>query len=224
MTAFKTLTANALLACGAILAVQAQAHATIVDFEDVPAYIEEDFSSNGFDFVLVGEGATVTPTGSFCGPQCPDNGTKYVVAPGGVDSTLLTMTMTKTGGGLFGLTSFDGAGSFNFGDGSTFIPNQIDVTGMLAGGGTVYQSFQIDKSTGSSGGLDFTSYAFSSSFNNLVSVRFSSSGSAIPEYNGFSVDNINATAVTAVPEVETYAMLLAGLGMMGFVARRRRKA
>ena len=28
--------------------------------------------------------------------------------------------------------------------------------------------------------------------------------------------------VGAVPEPETYAMLLAGLGMMGFVARRRK--
>jgi hypothetical protein len=31
-------------------------------------------------------------------------------------------------------------------------------------------------------------------------------------------------AVRAVPEPETYAMLLAGLGIVGFVARRRRKA
>jgi len=35
---------------------------------------------------------------------------------------------------------------------------------------------------------------------------------------GGSLDNIS---VTAVPEPETYAMLLAGLGMMGFVAHRR---
>jgi hypothetical protein len=29
--------------------------------------------------------------------------------------------------------------------------------------------------------------------------------------------------LTAVPEPETYAMLLAGLGLMGFVARRRKQ-
>ena len=108
MTAFKKLTANALLACGAILALHVQAHATIVGFEDVPAYLEEDFSSNGFDFILVGDLATVTPTGSFCDPQCPDNGSQYVVAPYGTDSA--SLTMTKSGGGLFGLTGFDGAG------------------------------------------------------------------------------------------------------------------
>lgn len=216
----KTLTATALFACGAILSTHAQA--AIVDFEDVPVFAAGDFSSNGFDFNLVGEGAMVTPDGSYCGQQCPDNGSHYVVAPYGPDTT--SLTMTRSGGGLFALSSFDGAGTFNFGDGSTFIPNQIDVTGVLAGGATVSQSFQIDKSTGANGGLNFTSYAFSSSFNNLVSVRFSSSGSDLDAFNGFSVDNINATAVSAVPEVETYAMLLAGLGMTGFAARRRRKA
>jgi hypothetical protein len=30
-------------------------------------------------------------------------------------------------------------------------------------------------------------------------------------------------AAPAVPEPETYAMLLAGLGLMGFVARRRKQ-
>jgi hypothetical protein len=28
--------------------------------------------------------------------------------------------------------------------------------------------------------------------------------------------------ITAVPEAETYAMMLAGLGLVGFMARRRR--
>ncbi len=38
---------------------------------------------------------------------------------------------------------------------------------------------------------------------------------------GGSLDNIS---VTAVPEPETYALLLAGLGVMGAIARRRNKA
>jgi hypothetical protein len=41
-----------------------------------------------------------------------------------------------------------------------------------------------------------------------------------------SGDNKGATGAigvtTAVPEPETYALLLAGLGMMGFMAKRRR--
>lgn len=38
---------------------------------------------------------------------------------------------------------------------------------------------------------------------------------------GVALDNIS---VTAVPEPETYAMLLAGLGLMGAITRRRRQA
>ena len=34
--------------------------------------------------------------------------------------------------------------------------------------------------------------------------------------------SVNVTEVSAVPEPETYAMLLAGLGLMGFLARRRK--
>jgi hypothetical protein len=32
-----------------------------------------------------------------------------------------------------------------------------------------------------------------------------------------------AMAVTSVPEPETYAMLMAGLGLVGFMARRRKQ-
>ncbi|MDQ3186035.1 MAG: PEP-CTERM sorting domain-containing protein [Pseudomonadota bacterium] len=39
---------------------------------------------------------------------------------------------------------------------------------------------------------------------------------------GDNIGSINAT-VTAVPEPETYSMLLVGLGMMAFIARRRKQ-
>jgi hypothetical protein len=58
-------------------------------------------------------------------------------------------------------------------------------------------------------------------------VDLGTSGSAVLRFDaagtsdrvGGSLDNIS---VTAVPEPETYAMLLAGLGLMGAIARRRR--
>lgn len=49
------------------------------------------------------------------------------------------------------------------------------------------------------------------------------SGVQINSGNQFVSTNI-AALVTAVPEPETYAMLLAGLGMIGFIGRRRRQA
>ena len=39
---------------------------------------------------------------------------------------------------------------------------------------------------------------------------------------GWGLNNITVEGVSAVPEPETYAMLLAGLGMIGFMARRRK--
>jgi len=37
----------------------------------------------------------------------------------------------------------------------------------------------------------------------------------------YSIDNVVLTATAPVPEPETYAMMLAGLGAVGFMARRR---
>jgi hypothetical protein len=43
-----------------------------------------------------------------------------------------------------------------------------------------------------------------------------------PSGNDFAVDKVSLTS--AVPEPETYAMLMAGLGLVGFAARRRKAA
>ena len=60
-------------------------------------------------------------------------------------------------------------------------------------------------------------------------IRFSRAVSSITwtsltaeNWNGFSVGTYGA-AVSAVPEPETYAMLLAGLGLLSFIARRRKQ-
>ncbi len=63
-------------------------------------------------------------------------------------------------------------------------------------------------------------------WNNINSVSFSSSGGvAHPGYGGagthFALDNLT---VNAVPEPETYAMMIAGLFALGAVARRRKQA
>lgn len=42
--------------------------------------------------------------------------------------------------------------------------------------------------------------------------------------HGLAIDNVSLSVTAAVPEPSTYAMLLAGLGAVGFMARRRRRA
>ena len=54
--------------------------------------------------------------------------------------------------------------------------------------------------------------------NGPTTLTFSAAG--LSDSLGGSLDNVSVT--TAVPEPETYAMMLAGLGLMGAIARRRK--
>lgn len=56
--------------------------------------------------------------------------------------------------------------------------------------------------------------------NNPTNSPWTKAGTSVLMYTA----NISPQVIAAVPEPETYAMLLAGLGVMGFVARRKRKA
>jgi hypothetical protein len=80
--------------------------------------------------------------------------------------------------------------------------------------GEVLQSW---KDPSASGWTQFTK-TFNFTKKSSVKLEFEAGGKS-DSYGG-SIDNIS---VTAVPEPETYAMLLAGLGLMGTIARRRNK-
>lgn len=93
----------------------------------------------------------------------------------------------------------------------SFNPNASNATkaiGVSFAGGAV---------TNFTGTVPFSHYTLGFTATSAsTSLTFSSTSGA--DYSGAVLDNVS---VTAVPEPETYAMLLAGMGIMGAVVRRR---
>ncbi len=109
--------------------------------------------------------------------------------------------VTRLDGGVFDLISLDVAA---FNNSQRFFA----VYGYQADGGVVRKYVPLlDDSYNT-----LETLTFGDDFKNLTSVSFSAYGQQI--------DNVTF-GIAAVPEPETYALMLAGLGLVGFAARRR---
>ena len=116
-------------------------------------------------------------------------------------------SLQTTAGQLYQL-SFDMAG--NFAGGPAIKGMTVNVDGN-------YYSF--DTTGKSAGGMDWIHHVTSfTALGNSVNLSFAS---AVSGAYGPALDNVS---VIAVPELQSYAMLLAGLGLMGTIVRRRNRA
>ena len=123
---------------------------------------------------------------------------------GTLDSTLgSTTTLTANGGGNFSLSSLDLD--------SLFKGPKVTFTAVTAAGNTVQQVFTTKSGT--------KSITFDADFADVKSVSWTQSRFLPVDYG---VDNVVVAA--AVPEPETYAMLLGGLGLLGCMTRRKKTA
>lgn len=102
-------------------------------------------------------------------------------------------------------TAFDFTSAYFYAKAAT----TVNITGYAADGTTVLGTKAISITAQSGNTYSFSEFA------GVNSVKIAASNLVF--------DNIT-TAVAAVPETSTYAMLLAGLGMIGVMAGRRNKA
>ena len=179
------------------------AHADVVDFQaPVQSCYATHCVAQGYNFDFIAGGWAVTndnnsffnynASGGIAGAKFAGNGAPPIV-----------ITMSQVGGGAFSLGSFDAAtGEANFTGGST-----INLVGTFIGGGTISQNVVVTHS--------WASYALAG-FTNLSSLSFSNADAVA----GISIDNLNS-AVAAVPEPETYALMGLGLAALALVRRRR---
>ncbi|MEG1327470.1 MAG: PEP-CTERM sorting domain-containing protein [Janthinobacterium sp.] len=191
-------------AVAAILAAAggAQAQSTTISFDALEhpgifGSVFTSYSESGYDF-----------NSSFLGllSSAHQGNFAYAGSAGLGALALTTTTLKRTDGAAFSLSTISLADFVSF-------PGSYDVTfvGHQVGGGTVTQTFNLN------GSHTFSNYTFTG-FDNLLSASWKEGA-----FHTFQVDNIAAT-VSAVPEPATYGMLLGGLGLLGFMLRRKNAA
>ena len=117
------------------------------------------------------------------------------------------VTVTQTGGGLFSLGSLDAGGWLN---GPIAGGLQLNIVGHNTVAGDQFASLSLPPSS-------FAHITLSPLFTNLTSLTLSVTG-----YTSFAFAAADNLTLAPVPEPETYALLLAGLGLLAAAARRRK--
>lgn len=196
--------ATALLAIGSVCASNAMA-LTIAETENNdPTGSGVSLSFANFDAIASGS-HTITGTTN---PLQDVDLFKFDVSAGLFMADLVSMTQTSVDGYQAHMYLFDSnkvAVDFDFDPSDMNGTMGIKIQSMLTAG-TYYLAVGGLNNHPINGGGDFVYF----------------SGGAVDHWNGLGAGTgTYAINVTSVPEADTYAMLLAGLGLVGFMARRR---
>lgn len=146
----------------------------------------------------------------------PSSSNGKLLAYYGLEAQSETLSLLPSSDSMFSLTGLDLAGLLGSGGGQVSDNFSIHISGTRIDGTVVSgkQPFQL-----SPGAFTHFGSSYFSGFTGLKSVTFSGIGTNAARYVG--VDNLSLT-ITPVPEPETYALLLAGLGLIAAVNRRRK--
>lgn len=205
-----------ILSTVALLLAASSANAAVISitnasFEDGPAlnqinpvagnWMQGSFT--GWD--VTGSAGRYDPNGTLS-PEAVD-GTLTAWSNGG--SLVQTLGDSLTAGTTYTLSLFIGDRS------DTALPS---FSVELLSGGTALTGGNTIFTAPSDGGWASYSYEYTATTSGgPLGIRLASSGVQT------NFDNVSLTAVAAIPEPETYAMFLAGLGLLGFASRRRQK-
>ena len=202
-TAIATLTA-ALLATlsGATLA----ASADVVTFEDLPLYQQAShYVSGDFSFSSSWDGDKSGNIVAHLDGVKVYNGTQYLIwgwGPSGI------LSINRTDNAVFDLASLDLGNSYY-----THSSGTVTLTADYAAGGSFSTQLALTDSF----------QRFNLGLKGLSQVRISGLDDGVGEGYGVGYTALDNFNVAAVPEPETYAMLLAGLVVVGAAARRRQQ-
>lgn len=192
-------------AVAAALLCTGSAQAVILDFDETnvtnqlsysnlfASYLGSTYTEDGFVFSSSG---WIEGLHSLAAPAATYNNHSYAFG----ESLGGTTTLSTADNSLFSISSLNLFRSpWIWNTTVTFVGTKADTT-------TVSQNFTFTNN-------NWNTLTFGAGFTNLASLQWT-------QTSIYVVDNLN---VTAVPEPETYAMLLAGLGLLGW-ARRRQQA
>jgi hypothetical protein len=185
--------------------------AAVITFDSVPSVgnpLLTSLTTQGFTFTS-GHFHTVDNPGGCVFGGCVTNGTHYLAIDGPALGFGLPVTMALAGGGTFSLNGLDGDKLFmdDAAASAGGFPNatEIDVTGSLFGGGTVFAALHL------SGGAAFQTFTLPGTFTNLTSVVFQGNAD-----DSIAVDNI----VVSSPEPSAI-LLLGPIMVLGLAFGRR---
>ena len=167
------------------------------------------------------------------------NGTAATLAPtGGKEDALINTTAGLLSATFLGMEAID-TDTFTFTLAGGTLNNKgalnASISGLVPAGALNFTFADLFQGTtvgnGGNPGSDFTSYAVLGTFNGAVFTPATLGGAydlIIGFNDGLRVDAdyddmVVGLRVVAIPEPESYALLLAGLGAVGFIARRRQR-
>ena len=204
------------LAVAALLAVAGSAQATITVFTSQASFLAA-VSAPGVDtyndLALTSVPSPITRNAGVYGYTGTVSTTSFFNAGTTADVWLSTNTATDTitFNGFTGGVAAAGGNFFGSDINGAFASGNLTLTATDASG-TVTQTITNATTTG------FLGFVSSGT---LTSITITS----VQPVSGFlwpTVNNLTLGVAAPIPEAQTYAMMLAGLGFMGFLARRRR--